>query len=170
MSLLNLIAQGEGETLEFKKSFGTEVIISVAAIANKKGGKVLIGVSDKGEILGQQTGKETLKDLANKISQSIEPKLLIDIYSEKIRGKSIVIIEVPNSKIKPVSAFGVYYLRVNSSNRQIPLHKVNEIYMDSVGISWDAVVANKASLRDISMKKVRLYMARSIASRRRKFA
>ncbi len=170
MNLANLIKQGEGETLEFKQSFEKEAIISCVALASKNGGKVLIGVSDKGEVKGVTVGKETLKKWVNEIAQATEPMLSVDISTEKVQGHSVVVIDVPNTKVKPVSAFGRYYLRVANSNRQIPLHRVNEIYMGSVGISWDATPALKASMKDISMKKVKLYIARSIASKRRKFA
>jgi len=169
MTISNLIKQGESETLEFKQSFGSEAIVSAAALASKSGGKILIGVTDKGEIKGVSIGKETLKDWVNQISQATEPKLVVDIHSEKIKDQHVAIIEVPNTKVKPVSANGRYYLRVSNSNRQIPLHQVSEIYMGSVGISWDGLPVLKASLRDISMKKVKFYMQRSIASKRRKF-
>ncbi|HFA48598.1 MAG TPA: ATP-binding protein, partial [Bacteroidetes bacterium] len=38
MDILSLIQNGESETLEFKTSFGKEVIITLSAFANTKGG------------------------------------------------------------------------------------------------------------------------------------
>ncbi|HMR19220.1 MAG TPA: putative DNA binding domain-containing protein [Sphingobacterium sp.] len=49
-TLQNIIKQAEGDTLKFKTSFSDEVIVSLVAFANTKGGAVCIGVSDKGEI------------------------------------------------------------------------------------------------------------------------
>ncbi len=48
MNLIEQIRKGESETMEFKSSFGKEVIETLSAFANTKGGKVLVGVSDKG--------------------------------------------------------------------------------------------------------------------------
>ncbi len=41
--LLNLISQGESETVEFKQSFNKVVITAIVAFSNTKGGKVIIG-------------------------------------------------------------------------------------------------------------------------------
>ena len=52
--LLLIIADGESESVEFKTSFQKEVIESIVAFANAKGGKVFIGVNDNGEIIGTE--------------------------------------------------------------------------------------------------------------------
>ncbi len=59
-ALTQLIQQGESETLEFKASFQKEVLESIAAFANTRGGKVLLGVGDTGELLGLQLSHERL--------------------------------------------------------------------------------------------------------------
>ena len=60
--LKKLLEGGESETVEFKASFDKEILETSAAFANTKGGVILIGVSDRGDIKGVQIGKETLKD------------------------------------------------------------------------------------------------------------
>jgi GTPase len=52
--LSELISQGESETLEFKQKLPPESIISriLAAFANTKGGTLVIGVRDQGELIG----------------------------------------------------------------------------------------------------------------------
>ncbi len=64
-NFLSLISAGESQTIEFKTSFQKEVIESVVAFSNAKGGKIFIGVKDDGSIQGLQLGKETLKDWIN---------------------------------------------------------------------------------------------------------
>ena len=46
--LLAQIQKGEGQITEFKTSFQKEVIETIVAFANAKGGKVFIGINDKG--------------------------------------------------------------------------------------------------------------------------
>jgi len=41
--LHDILKQGENETSEFKTAFNDEVIISLVAFANTKGGKVYVG-------------------------------------------------------------------------------------------------------------------------------
>ena len=46
--ILSPIKLGESQTAEFKNSFQKEVIKTVVAFANTKGGKIFIGVDDNG--------------------------------------------------------------------------------------------------------------------------
>ena len=47
-------------TIEWKQSLGEmkQIIESTAAFANTEGGRIFIGVSNKGEVLGVQIGKD----------------------------------------------------------------------------------------------------------------
>ena len=52
-----MIALGESEDLEFKASFGNEVIETLCAFTNHKGGVVLVGVEDSGKVVGVSEAK-----------------------------------------------------------------------------------------------------------------
>lgn len=69
-NILNLILKGESETREFKKSTSSlrEGIETLCAFANHKGGYLILGVEDSGEIIGQQVSDDTLKNKAGKPS------------------------------------------------------------------------------------------------------
>ena len=58
MNLKKLILQGESETLEFKTSTGEwkEIIETISAFANTRGGKITIGVSKTGKPVGVEIG------------------------------------------------------------------------------------------------------------------
>jgi len=49
---LALLKRGESETVEFKKAFDREAIETLSAFANTHGGRVFVGVSDTGQVLG----------------------------------------------------------------------------------------------------------------------
>ena len=50
--LIELVRLGEGHTLEFKREAGGQLGRDICAMANAIGGKILIGVDDRGEIIG----------------------------------------------------------------------------------------------------------------------
>ena len=58
----------ESEKYEFKTSFNEDVVISLVAFSNTKGGIVYIGISDNGEIKGIHLGKETTAEWVNEPS------------------------------------------------------------------------------------------------------
>ena len=68
--LLDQIAEGESQTVEFKKSFQKEAIETVVAFANAKGDKIFIGVNDASEIMGVVLQKESLANWINQIKLS----------------------------------------------------------------------------------------------------
>jgi len=131
--LLKLVRSGESETAEFKNSFDREAVESVSAFANMKGGTILIGVSDQGKIKGIQTGKSTLRNWSNRISQSIEPKVAVKTDTVLIEKKRIVIFHVDESRIKPVSCKGRYFKRVGATNRRMSWEDITNMVLESVG-------------------------------------
>ena len=58
--LKNLIATGESSFLEFKQQVASpeKIAREIAAFANTKGGKLLIGVADNGEMVGVESYME----------------------------------------------------------------------------------------------------------------
>ena len=78
--LKQLVKQGESDRLEFKKTTGqrTAAAKTVCAMLNSMGGFVIFGVTDKGEIAGQQVSAKTLEDISNEI-RNIEPPAFPDI-------------------------------------------------------------------------------------------
>jgi len=90
--IMAFIRKGESERIEFKENFDKGTIETAAAFANTKGGIILIGYSDEGEVKGIQIGKETLKDWSNQISQSTEPRIIPELEQSELEGKIVVII------------------------------------------------------------------------------
>ena len=127
-----LIQQGEGQKIEFKSSFQKEVIETAVAFANAKGGKILIGVDDKGAIVGVDCNQESLQNGINQIKQNTAPALIPDISVEEIDGKKIVIIEVKEYPIKPVSFKNRYFVRKVNANHLMQLDEIANEHLKSI--------------------------------------
>lgn len=106
--------QGENQSAEFKASFQKEVIESVVAFANSNGGKILIGISDGGKLLGLDTTNETVQQYINTIKQNTQPSIIVDIDLYAIENKNILIIDVKEYPIKPISYKNRYYKRIKT--------------------------------------------------------
>jgi len=166
--LKKLIKGGESETVEFKASFDKEVLETSAAFANTKGGIILIGVSDRGEIKGVQIGKETLKDWGNQISQSTEPRIIPEIELGEVDKINLAIIRIREFPIKPVSVRGRCFRRVGNSNRVMQTHEIAEMHFQSTGMSWDKLPVADASVEDIDVEKIEKYIENTKDAGRRK--
>lgn len=91
--LRQLVAKGESEFLEFKKTTGqrTEAAKTVCALLNGLGGFLFFGVSDKGEILGQQVAAKTLEDISFEL-RKIEPPAFPEIETVSLGNDRAVIV------------------------------------------------------------------------------
>lgn len=111
----------ESETLEFKESLSgwKEIIETISAFSNTKGGTILIGINDSGKIKGVDIGKSTLEDLANKIKENTDPKIYPHINTKVIDGKSIIIIDVKESSDHLILALGRPLKRMGKSTMRM---------------------------------------------------
>lgn len=166
--IVELIEKGESDIVEFKESFNKETIETVSAFANTKGGIIIIGVSDEGEIIGVQFAKETLKTWANPVSQSTDPRIIPEIEQEEVDGKIVILIKIKEFPLKPVSVSGRCFKRVRNSNRVMTPQEIAEMHMHSMGTSWDTLPARDKSIKDIDLKKVERYINEANATGRRK--
>ncbi len=162
--LRQLIVQGENSKVEFKERCDQEAIETAAAFANTNGGAILIGVSDYRVITGITIGKETLRDVANRISQAIEPRVIMEVEPVEIEGKSVLSVQITESQIKPVSVKGICYKRVGNSNRVMSPQEIAQMHLKSVGQTWDQLSVVSAKNHDIDEQKIQWYLTRREAN------
>jgi len=112
-----LIRQGEGQEIEFKESYSSltrSVFETICAFLNRKGGTILLGVADNGNIVGvkEDTVQDQLDTLARDMNnpQIISPTFFLATDVVEIDGKTIIYIFVPESS-QPHAYKGAYYDR-----------------------------------------------------------
>lgn len=170
VDLTQILKSGESETAEFKENFDKETIETVGAFSNTRGGCILIGVKNDSRVIGANISNETLKDWANIISQVSEPTVIPEIREERICEKQIIIIQIPEYPLKPVSIRGRCFRRVATSNRQMSPQEIAHMHLLSTGNSWDALVARDNALDAIDIEKVEHYIKVATTTGRRKFS
>lgn len=123
--LRELVAEGEGRALEFKRGLpgDAKVARSLSAFANTKGGLLLIGVTDRRGFHGAPRPRETLGHLREVASHQVDPPLAVEVGITDVDGVSVVWCSVPLSPDRPHAAIGddgvrTLMVRVGSSNRR----------------------------------------------------
>ena len=121
--LIEKIHLGEDSTIEFKRELPRRDSLAdeIAAFANARGGVILIGVDDHGDIAGldQRNLNQAERTVVEICRDSIEPQL--PIFTEKLRldEKSLLKIDVPHSLFVHRSPGG-YLARQGSTKRVMP--------------------------------------------------
>ncbi|MGE3550661.1 MAG: helix-turn-helix domain-containing protein, partial [Geobacter sp.] len=149
-----LLSAGESEAVEFKSSFDREAIETLAAFANASGGTVLVGVTDTATVRGVMLGKETLNEWLGQIKASTSPSIIPDIEPVAFQGKTIVVLSTPAFPVKPVACKGKYFRRTASSNHQMQLSQIADMYLQSLQISWDSYTHAPAGLDDLDLQQI----------------
>lgn len=121
--LESLIAVGEGPLLEFKRSGTAHLGREICAFANTLGGRILIGVDDAGRRHPLQH-LNSLRSEVQTIARNLEPPLMVEC--EEVAG--ILVVTVPESRHKPHSAAGKFYLREGASSQQMNRDEIREFF------------------------------------------
>jgi len=149
-----VIPASESITVEFKISFNEDVIETLVAFSNTKGGTVYIGVAYNGKIKGLQIGKETIQNWINEVKTKTLPAIIPDTEILTIENKTVVAIRVTEYPIKPVSTRGRYYKRIGNSNHLMSTLEITNLNIQSLQTSWDAFPALNMTINDLDISKI----------------
>ena len=145
----------EYQHTEFKPKFNEDVIETLVAFANAKGGRVLVGVDDEGNPIKNFTiGKESIQQWINEIKTKTQPQLIPDGEVIDYKGSEIVELSIQEYPIKPVSTRGKYYKRVGNSNHLLSIGEIANEHLKTINSSWDMYPDPIHTLEDISLDKV----------------
>ena len=158
--VLRMIAEGESQWLELKSSFNVEAMEAITAFANAEGGKVIIGVNNKGKIVGVDVNAESVQNWVNEIKSKTEPSILVDADQFVIDGKTVVALSVSEYPIKPVAIQGRYFKRVQNSNHQLSAMEIANLSLHSLQVSWDSYPAYGKTLEDLDTNAVERFISK----------
>lgn len=160
----------ESEILELKKSTAelNEAINSIVAILNKhSSGELIFGISPKGDVLGQEVSEKTLRDISQKIANSIEPRIYPEIKKTKIASKDCVIVKFTGNE-PMYYAFGRAYIRVADEDKIMSAKEIEKRIQQKSTLTWDSLETTD-KIKDISENDLRNYIEKANLSKRINF-
>lgn len=126
--LFQLIAKGESDTLDFKKtiSSASKIAKTMSAFANHKGGRLLVGVNDNGTISGVRSEDEKyMLDLAAQFY--CKPEIKLELIEWELGDKSVIECIVPEGQDKPYYAKdeeGKWWVHIRVKDKSLLASKV----------------------------------------------
>ena len=120
--LHNLVQMGETAFVEFKQKVASpeKLAREIAAFANCDGGMILIGVGDRGELIGLETYLEEEFWLQKAAAEECIPPVNITVELFQYGQRDILIVKVPEAEQKPVYVKGhkrrKVYVRVQDAS------------------------------------------------------
>ncbi len=157
--LAALVKEGEGPTLEFKRSTGElrEGMQTLCAFLNGSGGVVLFGVRPDGEVEGQEVSDQTLRDIAE-AADRFEPPAHVATHRIKVKaGREVIVAAVEARRdVRPFTYEGRAYERVGSTTRRMPQAKYEKSLLERAHSTrrWENEPTEGVGLRDIDRDEV----------------
>ena len=149
-----IIKEGEGLSVELKEKFTPKIDRDIVAFSNTKGGFLLLGVDDKGKVVGEKLTNRMKADI-NAIARNCDPG--IHIKSVKQSG-DVIIIETPEGEEKPYSSSSGYYRRLDAVTQKMTQKEVRLFFRETDTVSFESLPCNKVSVKDISLPKVKIFL------------
>jgi len=153
-NLKTILSQGENLQIEFKekitspKSFAAEM----AALANSKGGDILIGVSDDGKIKGIKKTQKLEEHIINIARNNCEPSLLPEFSYQEIDGKTVGVLHIYQSSEPHRVKDGKFYIRAGSTKREASIDEIRRLFQTRGKVQFDESPVANSSLDDLDRK------------------
>lgn len=158
--LRGLIASGESETVEFKKSTAQlpRAGETLCAFLNGQGGTVLIGVAPSGTIRGQDVADSTQQEIARMLDR-FEPPAPVETAVVPLPDstKSVVALQAPPiADARPFTYDGRPYQRVGTTTSRMPQQRYEALLLERAHARqrWENQPAVGVSLEDLDHEEI----------------
>lgn len=154
-----LVKHGESVDLEFKTSTAklTSACETLCAFLNGKGGTVLIGIKDNGQIVGQDVSDHTRLEIANALSK-LEPPTPIDVeYISTEHNKTLIMLTaISNRALIPYVFDEKPYWRVESSTKLMPQQRYHQLLLERTHKTdgWELAKAEHYTIDDLDKDEI----------------
>ena len=158
------IASGEDSFTEFKRDvsqrsdFASEMI----AFANMEGGRILVGVDDRGTIVGVTEPRRVEEAILNIARHNCVPPLSPTVESvQDDEGRTVVVVEVPRRLEAPhENNSGQCYIRVGSTKRLCTPQERARLLQSASLVCFDEIPIGKTSRADLELEAFGTYYQR----------
>ncbi len=156
-----LLAEGMGSTLHwFPEDFSlTELAETLTAMANARGGKVIVGVSPR---RASVQGIEDVESAVDRVFQAAllaEPVLVLPLpVRQQVSGKAVLLVSVPDGLPHAYNLQGRYLTRAGRQNEPIPARQLRELLVARGVLQFESRVPPDAGLDDLDEAQISAYM------------
>jgi ATP-dependent DNA helicase RecG len=136
----------EQQNIEYKQSWHDDYLKWVCGFANAIGGVIYIGRNDAGNVVHLNDYARLLEEIPNKIRNAMG--IICDVQLHDEEEKKYISIKV-NPYSVAVSLRGRYYYRSGSTKMELTGVELNEFLLKKAGKTWDDIIEEGATVRDI---------------------
>ncbi|NCQ12206.1 MAG: transcriptional regulator, partial [Bacteroidetes bacterium] len=156
----------EQQNIEWKESWRDEYLKWICGFANAKGGKIIVGMNDKGEFVGISNSKRLMDEIPNKIQTNLG--IICDVNLHHREDLAYIEIDVKPYDV-PISYHGKYHYRSGSTKQELKGNTLNEFLLKKAGKTWDDVIEPRAKFENIDISAIEAFKKGATSSKRLPF-
>jgi ATP-dependent DNA helicase RecG len=157
-----LLKHPESSDLEFKESLHGQQEVSeiICAFANTEGGMLIIGVDNKGTVVGMKKDADEIQQRLSACGQSVSPAPLMDVGTALIDEKRIVYARIHKTDSTNFHMYkNVVYIRRGSTTMKLDGAAMVEFLKTRQILCFDDLT-DRARIEDIDERKIQQYLER----------
>ena len=136
----------ESQNIEYKLTWRDEYLKWICGFTNAQGGKIYVGIDDKGNVAGLKDFKKLMEDIPNKAVNSLG--IVVDVNLHGQPEKRYIEIVVPVSTV-PVAYHGVYYYRSGSTKQKLKGIALQNLLLKKIGKRWENIPMDGVTVDDL---------------------
>ncbi len=144
----------ENSDTEWKESWKSEYLKTLAAFHNTDGGRMYVGRDDNGRFIGVKNPKNVAKVISDSIRNKLHIRSSVNIV--EIDGETCIIIDIPKGD-SCVDYDGRFYFRVGNTTQQIEGNDLKMILLEERGLQW-LDQPSRAKIDDISADAISYFI------------
>lgn len=165
-----LVAAGESETLELKRTTGElrEAGQTLCGFLNQRGGVVVFGVAADGRIVGQEVNDGTLRDVTA-AARDIDPAPQVDVRRiDAGRGRGLIVLRADAGSAAPYTYDGRPFIRIGSTTRRMRREEYERLLLARLHARhrWETLPATGWSIADMDADEIRQTVVEAVAAKR----
>tara|TARA_R110001592_G_scaffold2959_1_gene16589 strand:+ start:4223 stop:5563 length:1341 start_codon:yes stop_codon:yes gene_type:complete len=153
----------ESQHIEWKEAWHDKYYNWICGFANAQGGKLFIGVDDKGSVKGISGAEKLLEELPNKAKALMG--IMVDVNLHAKEGLFYLEIEV-DAYPNPISLRGKYYYRSGSTLQELIGPALDKFILERQGKKWDGVPVPGVAIQDLDDKAFSIFRTNAAKSQR----
>ena len=168
--LLAIIANGEDSRHQFKQNItrAESLVPELAAFSNSKGGLLLIGVTDDGDIQGltvDDMGR--INQLVSNAAKDVKPPISVTTENVALPSGMVMVVDVPEGISKPYMDGNLHVWVKNSANKSkvSAREELLRMFQSSALVHADEISVNGSSVTDVDQEFFDAFFEREYGER-----
>lgn len=168
--LLAIIANGEDSRHQFKQNItrAESLVPELAAFSNSKGGLLLIGVTDEGDIQGltvEDMGR--INQLVSNAAKDVKPPLSVTTENIALPSGMVMVVDIPEGISKPYMDGNLHVWVKNSANKSkvSAREELLRMFQSSALVHADEIPVSGSSVADIDQEFFDAFFEREYGER-----